>query len=60
MTMIMLFKDDDDDGLLLGQRAEAHYQVVMMRVAMIEVVMVMIVGTMVNEMVVIVLTTIPL
>ena len=34
MTMIMLFKDDDDDGLLLGQRAEVHYQVVVMRVAM--------------------------
>ena len=32
MTMIMLFKEDDDDGLLLGQRAEAHYQVFMMRV----------------------------
>ena len=62
MTMIMLFKDDDDDGLFLGQRAEAHYQVIVMRVAMmvmIEVMMVMIVGTIVNEMVVIVLTTIP-
>ena len=64
MTMIMLFKEDDDDGLPLGQRAEAHYQVVFMRVAMmviIEVMMVivMIVGTMVNKMVVIVLTTIP-
>ena len=32
MTMIMLFKEDDDDGLLLGKRAEAHYQVFMMRV----------------------------
>ena len=71
ITMIMLFKEDDDDGgLFLGQKAEAHYQVVVMRVAMmviievmmtmIEVMMVMIVGTMVNEMVVIVLTTIPL
>ena len=41
---------------------EAYYRVVVMRVAMmviIEVMMVMIVGTMVNEMVVIVLTTIP-
>ena len=62
MTMIMLFKEDGDDGLPLDQKAEAYYRVVVMRVAMmviIEVMMVMIVGTMVNKMVVIVLTTIP-